>query len=113
MVHRGDTALDIIEGNHFDAIVLDIMLPGRDGLSILRSLRTRSNALPVILLTARGQIAEKVEGLDLGADSSLARLAGYGSNINAAPAISVGTRAPRKRYSGEIPASPNREARID
>jgi hypothetical protein len=37
----------------------------------------------------------------------------YGSNINAAPAISVGTRAPRKRYSGEIPASPNREARID
>ena len=37
----------------------------------------------------------------------------YGSNINAAPAISVGTKAPRKRYSGEIPASPKREARID
>ena len=37
----------------------------------------------------------------------------YGSNINAAPAISVGTRAPRKRYSGEIPASPKRDARID
>ena len=37
----------------------------------------------------------------------------YGSNINAAPAISVGTRAPRKRYSGEIPASPNRDARMD
>ena len=37
----------------------------------------------------------------------------YGSNINAAPAISVGTKAPRKRYSGEIPASPKRDARID
>src|SRR4029077_9223070 len=37
----------------------------------------------------------------------------YGSNINAAPAISVGTKAPRKRYSGEIPASPNRDARMD
>ena len=37
----------------------------------------------------------------------------YGSNINAAPAISVGTRAPRKRYSGEIPVSPKRDARID
>ena len=37
----------------------------------------------------------------------------YGSNINAAPAISVGTRAARKRYSGEIPASPKRDARID
>jgi len=73
MVHRGDTALEIIEGNHFDAIVLDIMLPGRDGLSILRSLRQRSNAVPVILLTARGQIAEKVEGLDLGADDYLAK----------------------------------------
>ena len=44
----------------------------------------------------------------------LAFLAGaYGSNINAAPAISVGTSAPRKRYSGEIPASPKRDARID
>ena len=73
MVHRGDTALEIIEGNRFDAIVLDIMLPGRDGLSILRSLRQRSNAVPVILLTARGQIAEKVEGLDLGADDYLAK----------------------------------------
>ena len=73
MVHRGDTALEIIEGNHFDAIVLDIMLPGRDGLSILRSLRQRSNAVPVILLTARGEIAEKVEGLDLGADDYLAK----------------------------------------
>src|ERR1700740_145052 len=73
IVHRGDAALEIIEGNHFDAIVLDIMLPGRDGLSVLRSIRQRSKAVPVILLTARGEIAERVEGLDLGADDYLAK----------------------------------------
>ena len=73
IVHRGDEALEIIERNHFDAIVLDIMLPGRDGLSVLRAVRQRSNPVPVILLTARGEIAEKVEGLDLGADDYLAK----------------------------------------
>jgi DNA-binding response OmpR family regulator len=52
--------------------VLDIMLPGRDGLSVLRALRDRSNAVPVLILTARGEICEKVERLDLGADDYLA-----------------------------------------
>jgi DNA-binding response OmpR family regulator len=73
IVHRGDEALEIIEENHFDAVVLDIMLPGRDGLSVLRILRQRSNAVPVIILTARGETSEKVEGLDLGADDYLAK----------------------------------------
>jgi DNA-binding response OmpR family regulator len=73
IVHRGDEALEIIEENHFDAVVLDIMLPGRDGLSVLRILRQRSNAVPVIILTARGEVSEKVEGLDLGADDYLAK----------------------------------------
>jgi DNA-binding response OmpR family regulator len=70
---RGDEALEIILDNPFDAVVLDIMLPGRDGLSILRALRERSNAIPVLILTARGEICEKVEGLDLGADDYLAK----------------------------------------
>jgi DNA-binding response OmpR family regulator len=52
--------------------VLDIMLPGRDGLSVLRALRDRSNAVLVLILTARGEICEKVERLDLGADDYLA-----------------------------------------
>ncbi|HEV3208739.1 MAG TPA: response regulator transcription factor [Chthoniobacterales bacterium] len=73
MVHRGDEALEIILDNHFDAVVLDIMIPGRDGLSILRVLRQKSNAVPVLILTARGAISEKVEGLDLGADDYLAK----------------------------------------
>jgi DNA-binding response OmpR family regulator len=73
VIGRGDEALEIILDNPFDAIVLDIMLPGRDGLSILRALRERSNAIPVLILTARGEICEKVEGLNLGADDYLAK----------------------------------------
>ena len=73
VVGRGDGALEIILDNPFEAVVLDIMLPGRDGLSILRALRERSNAVPVLILTARGEVCEKVEGLDLGADDYLAK----------------------------------------
>jgi len=73
VVHHGDQALAVILDNHFDAVVLDIMLPGRDGLSILRALRQKSNAVPVLILTARGAISEKVEGLDLGADDYLGK----------------------------------------
>ena len=73
VIHRGDEALEIILDQHFDAVVLDIMLPGRDGLSILRALRERSNCVPVLILTARGEISEKVEGLNLGADDYLAK----------------------------------------
>ena len=73
LVLRGDEALEILLDNHFDCVVLDIMLPGRDGLSILRILRDRSDPVPVIILTARGGIAEKVEGLNVGADDYLAK----------------------------------------
>ena len=73
VIGRGDEALEIILDNPFEAVVLDIMLPGRDGLSILRALRERSNAVPVLILTARGEVCEKVEGLDLGADDYLAK----------------------------------------
>jgi two-component system, OmpR family, response regulator len=73
VVCHGDEALEIILNHCFDAVVLDIMLPGRDGLSILRALRERRNSVPVLILTARGEISEKVEGLDLGADDYLAK----------------------------------------
>jgi two-component system, OmpR family, response regulator len=73
VVRNGDEALEVILAHYFDAVVLDVMLPGRDGLSILRVLRERGNSVPVLVLTARGQIAEKVEGLNLGADDYLAK----------------------------------------
>lgn len=57
----------------FDVIVLDIMLPGRDGLSILKSLRKAGSTTPVILLTARNELDDRLEGLALGADDYLAK----------------------------------------
>jgi two-component system, OmpR family, response regulator len=69
--HTGDDALAAASTTPFDGIVLDIMLPGRDGLSVLRLLRERGNATPVLLLSARGEVNERVEGLNTGADDYL------------------------------------------
>lgn len=72
-VSDGDEAYTRALTTPYDALVLDIMLPGRDGLSILRGLREKKNAVPVILLTARAALPEKLEGLDLGADDYLTK----------------------------------------
>lgn len=72
-VDNGHAGFDrAIKGN-FDVIVLDIMLPGRDGLSILAELRGRDKTTPVILLTARNELGDRVKGLHLGADDYLAK----------------------------------------
>ena len=73
MFYRGDEALEAALATSYDAVVLDIMLPGRDGLSILRTLREKRVSAPVMLLTARGEVSERVEGLMLGADDYLAK----------------------------------------
>lgn len=70
---NGDEAYLLATTRTYDAIVLDIMLPGRDGLSILRSLRERKNTVPVVLLTARSELNERVDGLHLGADDYLTK----------------------------------------
>lgn len=70
---NGDEAYILATTRSYDVIVLDIMLPGRDGLSILKNLRARKNTVPVILLTARSEPAERVEGLNLGADDYLTK----------------------------------------
>ena len=68
---NGEDALLAAKATPFDVIVLDIMLPGRDGLSVLRQLRERKNTTPVLLLSARGEVNERVEGLNAGADDYL------------------------------------------
>jgi DNA-binding response OmpR family regulator len=70
---NGDEALAAPAATPYDAIVLDIMLPGRDGLSVLRQWRRNRNCTPVLLLSARGEVNERVEGLDAGADDYLAK----------------------------------------
>ena len=69
----GDEAYAAARSQSYDALVLDIMLPGRDGLSILRNLREQRDAVPVILMTARGELHERLEGLNLGADDYLVK----------------------------------------
>jgi DNA-binding response OmpR family regulator len=69
--HNGEDALAALLATPFDGVILDIMLPGCDGLSVLRQLRTRGNSTPVLLLSARGQVTERVEGLNTGADDYL------------------------------------------
>ncbi|MFN6567548.1 response regulator transcription factor [Dendronalium sp. ChiSLP03b] len=59
--------------NEYDAIVLDIMIPGKDGLAILKSLRQAGRNVPVILLTARNELDDRLEGLNLGADDYIAK----------------------------------------
>ncbi len=69
--HDGDDGLHLAETTPYDALVLDIMLPGRDGLSVLRHLRERRNPVPILLLSARGEVHERVDGLNAGADDYL------------------------------------------
>jgi two-component system, OmpR family, response regulator len=71
--HHGDEGYALAISRPYDVVVLDIMLPGRDGLSILRNLRDRRMGVPVILLTARGELNERLEGLNLGADDYLSK----------------------------------------
>jgi len=73
VLHNGDEAIAAIQHTPFDVVVMDVMLPGRDGLSIVRQLRERGSKTPVLLLTARGEISEKVEGLNAGADDYMAK----------------------------------------
>lgn len=70
---HGDEGYAMALSRPYDAVILDIMLPGRDGLSILRNLRDRKVPLPVILLTARSELNERLEGLNLGADDYLTK----------------------------------------
>lgn len=72
-VPDGEAALARLAAAPVDAVVLDVMLPGKDGLSVLSELRARGDATPVILLTARGDVRDRVRGLDLGADDYLAK----------------------------------------
>ena len=73
VLHDGTQALSAITQTAFDVVVLDVMLPGRDGLSVVRQLRQRNITTPVLMLTARGAVMEKVEGLNAGADDYLSK----------------------------------------
>lgn len=96
-VHDGNRAGELAASGRFAAVVLDVMLPGRDGLSILRKLRAEHHEVPVILLTARVDPVERVEGLNLGADDYLPKPFAMGELI-------ARLRAVLRRRTGADPA---------
>ena len=67
----GDSGMEHAMSNSYDAIVLDVMLPGKSGLEILKMVRAGQNNVPIIIITARGETEDRIEGLDLGADDYL------------------------------------------
>jgi DNA-binding response OmpR family regulator len=73
LAHDGEDGFDLAASGVYDVVILDIMLPKRDGISILQEMRKMNVATPVILLTAKGETEDKISGLDSGADDYLAK----------------------------------------
>jgi DNA-binding response OmpR family regulator len=73
LAHNGLDGLQLAENEEFDALVLDVMLPGIDGIEVCRRLRQKRRSTPILLLTARDAIADRVRGLDAGADDYLVK----------------------------------------
>lgn len=71
IVHNGSEALDFFHSVEYDAIVLDIMMPGMNGLEVLSVIREEKSAVPIMMLTAKGEIEDRVAGLEAGADDYL------------------------------------------
>ena len=72
-VYDGQEALAFLEGGNYDALILDIMMPKLDGLEVLRRLRQQGNPIPVLMLTAKSEVEDKVTGLDMGANDYLTK----------------------------------------
>ena len=71
--YDGDTAIDLLGSERYDLVLLDLNLPGKDGMTVLRTLRQTDRETRVLILSARSEVADKVEGLDAGANDYLAK----------------------------------------
>ena len=70
--YDGQEALEYLEADNYDGVILDIMMPKVDGITVLKEIRKRGNLIPVLLLTAKSEVDDKVLGLDAGANDYLA-----------------------------------------
>jgi DNA-binding response OmpR family regulator len=104
-VRDGEMAHLALQDNVYDACVLDLGLPRRDGLSVLKALRERGNALPVLILTARDTSTDKIAGLDSGADDYLTKpfdLAELQARLRALLRRTQGASAPTLSHGGVV-----------
>ena len=72
-VYDGEEAADYLDAGNYDGVILDVMMPRRDGISVLKELRAKGNAVPVLILTAKSEVDDKVLGLDSGANDYLTK----------------------------------------
>lgn len=72
-VYNGQDALDYLKYGTYDGVILDIMMPKVDGITVLKTIREQGNSIPVLLLTAKSEVEDKVSGLDAGADDYLTK----------------------------------------
>jgi two-component system phosphate regulon response regulator OmpR len=89
----------------FDVLILDLMMPGEDGLSVLRRLRGANDATPVIMLTAKGEDIDRIVGLEMGADDYLAK------PFNPRELLARVNAVLRRKAPAEIPGAPSQEAK--
>jgi two-component system OmpR family response regulator len=93
----GDDALSFGTEYEYDAVVLDVMIPGRDGFEVCRELRARGRWAPILMLTARDGVADRIQGLDTGADDYLAKPFDFGELLARLRALV--RRGPQERPS--------------
>lgn len=116
VVENGDVAFDRARQESYDAAVVDVMLPGRSGIELVRDLREAGVLLPVLLLTARDRVEDKVAGLDAGADDYLTKPFDYAELSARLRALlrRAGSGAPAVLRAGSIELDPaTREVRRD
>ena len=96
---EGITAFDLATSEEYDVIVLDLMLPGMDGMEICRKLRKEGNHTPILILTARGELEDKVNGLNSGADDYLVKPFAFNELLARVKALS---RRPKTTFNPKL-----------
>lgn len=101
-VYNGEDALNFIESGNYDVAVLDIMMPKTDGLTVLKTIREKGNAIPVIMLTAKSEIEDRVLGLDSGANDYLSKPFDSRELLARIRALTRGKRKPTQNLKSAI-----------
>ena len=115
-VKDGEIALTAVESQHYDLILLDLGLPKCDGLTVLKTLRQRKNRTPVLVATARDAVAQRIEGLDSGADDYIVKPYDLGemlARIRSLVRRSVGRAEPVYESAGVTIDPATREVTVD
>ena len=116
VLHEGSGAGEQARTVDYDAVVLDLMLPGRSGFQVLRDIRSRKAELPVLILTAKDSLDERVAGLDAGADDYMAKpfaLAELSARLTFRRVVSISRSATRSRVSFGDPRRNSARSRAD